>query len=132
MSIHYHTLTRRQFCDLTLLLNGGFKPLTSFVNQLEYNSIINHYRLPSGSVWPMPIVLDISEDSISDITLHDTLYLRNPDGCLLDSIYGCTDVSHPGVNYLFYQTQAYYVSGPITALTPLLHLDFPSYIMNQT
>ena len=52
-------LTQRQLCDLELLLNGGFSPLTGFMNQADYQSVCKDMRLADGTVWPMPINLDV-------------------------------------------------------------------------
>ena len=43
-------LTDRQLCDLELLLNGGFWPLSGFMNQADYESVCRQMRLPSGSM----------------------------------------------------------------------------------
>lgn len=45
------TLTISQQCDLELLLNGGFNPLTSYLNQKEYLSVLNTIHLPNGSLF---------------------------------------------------------------------------------
>src|SRR5436853_167352 len=55
-------LTRRQLCDLELLLNGAFSPLDGFLTRRDYESICAHRRLASGVLWPIPIVLDITEE----------------------------------------------------------------------
>jgi sulfate adenylyltransferase len=52
----------RQICDLELLLNGGFSPLTGFMTKAEYDGVCADMRLPDGTLWPIPIVLDVSED----------------------------------------------------------------------
>ena len=54
------TLTRRQLCDLELLMNGGFSPLKGFMGRAAYESVLREMRLPDGQLWPVPIVLDIS------------------------------------------------------------------------
>ncbi len=61
LSLPSLTLTRRQICDLELLINGGFTPLTGFMDQEAYESVLEHARLPDGSVWPIPVVLDVTE-----------------------------------------------------------------------
>ena len=50
------TLTQRQVCDLELLMNGAFSPLTGFMNQADYESVVDNMRLADGTVWPVPIV----------------------------------------------------------------------------
>jgi len=53
-------LTARQMCDLELLLNGGFSPLRSFLGQKDYESVCSNMRLADGTIWPMPIMLDVN------------------------------------------------------------------------
>lgn len=54
------TLNDRQICDLELLLNGGFSPLKGYLGQKDYASVLSKMRLADGTLWPMPITLDVS------------------------------------------------------------------------
>ena len=49
------TLSKRQMCDLELLLNGGFAPLDRFMDQATYDAVVERMELPDGTLWPMPI-----------------------------------------------------------------------------
>ncbi len=51
------TLSQRQLCDLELLMNGAFSPLTGFMGQKDYDSVVNDLRLADGALWPVPIVV---------------------------------------------------------------------------
>ena len=55
-----HDLTPRQICDLELLMNGGFNPLKGFLSEADYNGVVDNMRLADGTLWPMPITLDVS------------------------------------------------------------------------
>src|SRR5437660_10119850 len=55
-------LTARQLCDLELLLNGGFSPLSGFMTKADYERVCHEMRLATGTLWPIPITLDVSED----------------------------------------------------------------------
>ena len=47
------SLTPRQICDLEMLLNGGFSPLKGFLEEGDYDSVVENLRLKSGALWPM-------------------------------------------------------------------------------
>ena len=42
----------RQLCDIELILNGAFSPLTGFLNQKDYDCVCKDMRLVSGVFWP--------------------------------------------------------------------------------
>lgn len=54
-------LTPQQMCDLELLISGGFSPLDGFMSRKDYDAVCSGMRLADGTVWPIPIVLDLPE-----------------------------------------------------------------------
>ena len=54
-----HDLTPRQLCDLELLANGAFSPLAGFLGRRDYDRVCAEMRLGDGTLWPMPITLDV-------------------------------------------------------------------------
>jgi len=76
-------LTPRQLCDLDLLTNGAFSPLTGFLTQSDYEGVCKDMRLGSGVLWPMPIVLDVSEAFAESIQEGQRIALKDTEGVLL-------------------------------------------------
>lgn len=129
------TLTDRQLFDLEQILVGGFEPLTGFLNERDYKSVVESMRLTSSALWPMPIVLDVPEDHGRKIGERIILCDRfgNPVAFFnVESIYqpdkqkeagfvyGTEDKTHPGVKYLFEDTHNVYLGGTVepVALAP--------------
>src|ERR1700674_5456282 len=54
-------LSGRQLCDLELLLSGACSPLRGFLSKANYESVCVSMRLANGSLWPIPVVLDITQ-----------------------------------------------------------------------
>src|SRR5690349_9813039 len=79
-------LSPRQLCDLELLLNGGFSPLRSFLGQKDYESVCANMRLADGTIWPMPITLDVSEEFAAALRPGQTIALRDPEGVMLAAL----------------------------------------------
>ena len=137
------TLTQRQLCDLELIMNGGFSPLKTFMGQQDYERVVDEMRLADGTVWPMPIILDIKEKDLNRIKNAPQISLRDQEGFVLalmtvneiwqpnkdaeaKNVYGTTDKEHPGVQYLFNQTGDFYVSGELIKVKMPQHFDFVS------
>jgi len=134
-------LTDRQLCDLEMIMVGGFDPLEGFLCEDDYNSVVSDMRLQSGRVWPMPIMLDVSAEFAEMTSIGDVVELQNEDGETLATIevsdmwapdkekealgvFGTTDETHAGVNYLFNLTKDVYLGGKITAVQMPAHYDF--------
>ena len=77
------TLTQRQLCDLELIMNGGFSPLNSFMNRQDYERVVDDMHLSDGSIWPMPIVLDIQEKNLEKIKIGSQVTLKDQEGFVL-------------------------------------------------
>ena len=131
----------RQICDLELLLNGGFSPLTGFMTRAEYKGVCADMRLPDGTLWPVPIVLDVSEELGSTLEPDSRLALRDPEGVMLavlniedvwtpdrereaELVFGTTSPEHPGVNELLNGTGPVYVGGRLEGVQLPWHYDF--------
>ncbi len=137
------SLTDRHLCDLELILNEAFAPLSGFLIRSDYESVVKSMRLSDGSLWPIPITLDMSRDHAEKLSTGDTLELRDPEGVLLakmsvediwepdreleaEAVFGTLDRNHPGVAHLLERTQPVYVGGPIEQVEAPIHYDFPS------
>lgn len=134
-------LTPRQLCDLELLLIGGFSPLRGFMSRADYEGTCCRMRLADGALWPIPIVLDVTEEFARLIGPGSTVALRDPEGVLLaalhveevwqpdrlaeaEAVYGTTSCEHPGVAHLLRLTYPWYVGGRLEGLRLPSHYDF--------
>ena len=71
-------LTPRQLCDLELLLNGGFSPLTGFMGKADYEAVCDRMRLADGTLWPIPITLDVTEELADGLAAGDRWRCATP------------------------------------------------------
>ncbi|EAS35100.1 sulfate adenylyltransferase [Coccidioides immitis RS] len=136
-------LTERHLCDLELILNGGFSPLEGFMNEKDYNGVVENVRLADGNLFSIPITLDASKETIdglglqpgSRVTLRDFRDDRNLAILTIDDIYQPDkqkeakevfggDPEHPAVKYLYDQTNEYYIGGKVEAVNKLNHYDY--------
>ncbi len=134
-------LSHRQICDIEMLLNGAFSPLSGFLNKRDYVSVVENSRLADGQLWPMPVTLDITDEFSKTIEVGETLVLRDPEGLVIavldiediwqadktreaNLVFGSTDKAHPGVNYLFNQAGPVYVGGRLRGVELPVHHDY--------
>ncbi|KAF0281594.1 bifunctional sulfate adenylyltransferase/adenylylsulfate kinase [Spiribacter roseus] len=134
-------LTDRQLCDLELLANGGFSPLEGFMGQADYEGVVNDMRLADGTLWPMPVTLDVSEAFAETLGAGARVALRDPEGVILailtvddiwrpdreheaEQVFGTRDAAHPAVYWLREHSHPVYVGGRVEALDLPGHYDF--------
>lgn len=125
-------LDRDQYLEFEKLAVGAFHPLTGFMTKDEFTSVEETMRLPSGDVFPLPVVLDIDSDQAAEIAgaeiveLHfqgihvgnlipsEVFTVDRPTAAL--AIYGTGDHRHPGVAH-FQSLKSLFVGGTVTLLT---------------
>ncbi|NVK20912.1 MAG: bifunctional sulfate adenylyltransferase/adenylylsulfate kinase [Kangiellaceae bacterium] len=134
-------LTHRQICDIELLLNGGFSPLEGFLSQDDYRSVLDDMRLADGTLWPMPITLDVSSKFADTMSVGDSIALRDEEGVLIaildvsdkwlpnkleeaEKVYGAADEAHPAVDYLLNQAGDVYLGGKLRGVEMPIHYDY--------
>ncbi len=134
-------LTQRQIWDLELLLSGGFSPLQGFLGRDDYESVCRDMRLADGTLWPMPIMLDVSAEVAEGLSVGDTLALRDAEGVMLaaihvedvwqpdrtaeaEQVFGTANPEHPGVAYLLNEANPWYVGGRVEGTQLPTHYDF--------
>jgi sulfate adenylyltransferase len=133
-------LTPRQICDLELLINGAFSPLHGFMNQGDYEAVCSQLRLADGTLWPLPIVLDVTAEFAQASEPGTVVALRDSEGRVLAAlhveqiwkpdkhreaiaVYGTDDSDHPGVAALS-AAHPFYMGGRIEAIQAPRHYDF--------
>ena len=51
------TLNSREASDLEMIAVGAMSPLEGFMNEADYNGVVENMHLASGAAWPLPVVL---------------------------------------------------------------------------
>ena len=135
------TLSLKQQCDLEMISNGAFSPLSTFNNQKDYEEILLNNKLSNGLVWPIPIVLDVPDQFLKSLDKNEYISLRNTEGFLLailkvkefwapnkkeeaNLVFKSNDPNHPGVDYLFNHTNNNYISGELVPIHENKYFDF--------
>jgi sulfate adenylyltransferase len=135
-------LNDRQLCDLEMLLNGGFAPLTGYLGEADYRRVLAEMRLADGSVWPLPVVLDVTEAFAAGVEPGQGIALRDAEGVLLavlevsdkwqpdraaeaKAVMGTADEGHPGAHELLRNRHPVYLGGRLRGVQLPGHYDFP-------
>lgn len=129
--------------DLELIGIGGFSPLTGFLGQKDYSSVLQTSRLSNGTVWSVPITLSVTEKEADLYQIGDNIALKGEDGIIYgtleltekysydkvleaEKIYGTTEKAHAGVEKLYTRGKIY-LAGPIILLNRPDHSEFAEF-----
>lgn len=136
-------LDSRHLADFELLANGGFSPLTGFMGEADYHSVVENMTLANGLPWSMPVTLSVPESRAGELTPGVRADLRDDEGFplgvidieevyrrdktrLAEQVYRTTDEAHPGVAAM-YASGDLVISGPVKALRLPDHGNFPDH-----
>jgi len=123
-----------QLSDLQLIATGGYSPLTGFLGEADYRSVVKHMHLANGQPWSLPITLAVDIGVAERLTVGHEVALTDEYGTIvglleLDAIfhydkeheaqlvYRTTDPAHPGVARLFSNGE-WLLAGDIWLLQP--------------
>tara|TARA_B100000686_G_scaffold65738_2_gene70835 strand:- start:2194 stop:3918 length:1725 start_codon:yes stop_codon:yes gene_type:complete len=131
-------ISERSMCDFEMMSTGAFSPLDRFMNQADYQSVVETQRLSNGTLFPIPITLPIN--STDDVKLDSQIALRSPKNDLLaimtveeiyecdqkadaKKVFGTDDTKHPMVAEM--ETWGKYnISGKVQTIQTPSHSDF--------
>jgi len=139
-------LNSRQLSDVELIAIGAFSPLTGFMGQKDYKSVVDHQRLENGLPWTIPVTLAVTDQDAhrlrpaSDIALIDNLdqvvailhledtyhYDREHEAQL---VLKTNSDTHPGVQYLS-SVGDRCLAGPISLLRRPDRGEFTNYLLD--
>jgi len=129
--------TERQLCDVELIMNGGFSPLTGFIDETSYNSVVDNMALPDGTIFGLPVVFDTNSEDlqpgttillkqgdlpIAIVELTDKYLPNKVKEC--KQCYGTSELEHPGTLMVATERGKYYMGGKVTGLNFPVR-DFP-------
>ncbi len=136
-------LSERSLSDLELIAIGGFSPLTGFMDQADYQSVVVDMRLTNGLPWSIPITLPVSAAIAESLTVDTLVRLDDPNGIFIGvlelsetytydklkeaiHVYRTSEEQHPGVKVVYEQGDVY-LAGDIWLLERRSHPQFPTY-----
>lgn len=129
--------SERQLCDVELIMNGGFSPLTGFMEEATYNSVVDNMALPDGNIFGLPVVFDTDSEELKPgmtalIKQGDLpiAIVEFTDKYVPDKVkeckecYGTSELEHPGTLMVATERGKYYMGGKVTGLN-FPKRDFP-------
>ncbi len=128
-------LSAANLADLEMLAVGALSPLTGFMSQRDYDSVVESMRLANGLVWSLPIGLAVTREVAQSLRIGEEVALEENGRALAllqiaekyeydktreaEKVYRTTDEKHPGVARVYKQRDVY-LAGDVAVM------DLPS------
>ena len=136
-------LDDRAFSDLALIAIGGFSPLTGFLEQADYETVVTDLRLANGLPWSIPVTLSVAEEVAEPLKEGSRVRLDDASGRFVGvleltqkyrydkaheaiNVYRTDETKHPGVAVVYNQGPIN-LAGPVWLLQRDPHPLFPTY-----
>jgi sulfate adenylyltransferase len=149
VNIHHQCVQLDQMAlsDFVLIASGAYSPLTGFMGQKDYHSVVHTLRLANHLPWSIPITLPVDGDTVNSISkgttvnlvYENTVYgvmeitdIYTPDKLEeAKHVYQTTDPKHPGVSKLVGRA-SHYLGGPITLIKHPKQANFQNYLLTPS
>jgi sulfate adenylyltransferase len=144
---HEIQLDQMSFSDLELIATGAYSPLEGFMDQKNYEYVVNEMRLVTGEPWSIPITLAVSREKASQLNIGQQAKLvMNGEVCgvieITDiffpdkeqeaiQVFRTKDLAHPGVAKLWSRPDVY-VGGPVTMVKRLKRSKYSDYFLDPS
>ena len=136
-------LDERASSDLVMIAIGGFSPLTGFMEEADYKSVVANMRLANGLPWSIPITLSVTEEVAEPLQEGSLVRLDDAKGRFIGvleltqkyhydkkweaiNVYRTDEDKHPGVKVV-YQQGSINLAGAVWLLERDPHPQFPTY-----
>lgn len=135
--------------DLDLIGVGAFSPLEGFLEEADYQSVVERMRLANGTVWSIPITLALQEQLAATLQTGEQVALvGEEDGVIYGvlevrsiytvdqqreavNVFKTDDPEHPGVKKLLARPTTY-VGGPIQVLNRPVPAKFGEFYFDPS
>lgn len=141
-------LSERSLADLECLATGIYSPLNGFVGEADYHSIVQNMRLVNGTVWSIPITLQVREEDAARVSVGGKVALTGPGGSVLavmevtdlyrpdqaeeaTKVYRTDDPKHPGVAAVM-EAGGVYLGGPVSVVAAPPEGEFDAHKFTPT
>jgi len=137
-------VNEREVSDLEMLTVGALSPLTGFVGETDYVSVLETMHLSNGLAWSIPVTLSLTEEDVKRIGAGNAVALLPAEGAApiaivevsevfkrdrqkeAESVFGTEELEHPGVKAL-HDAGDFCLAGTVRALGLPEHDDFVPY-----
>ncbi len=127
-------MSSRETSDLIMMAIGAFSPLTGFMKQGDYQSVVDEMHLADGKLWPIPITLSVTDEQAKAIGEGDEVALIDEETQMLmgsmiveqkyrydkkreaKNVFRTDDAAHPGVAKVYKQGDVL-LGGPVKAFS---------------
>ena len=128
--------------DLELLSNGGYSPISGFLGNRDFHSVVETMHLADGTAWPIPIVLPVTADEARGLDVGQLVALWDETQLLgalelkeiyvydkpeyARNVFRTVSDDHPGVARLL-SSGNLHLAGPVHLLRRPETIKFPQY-----
>ena len=138
-------LTERLVYDALMIAMGGFSPLEGFMDEGDYDSVVEKMHLSWGPLFAIPIVLPVDKETFDSAQQGDNIIFHDAAGTALgcievsgkfmrnlekesEHVYGTPAMEHPGVQKI-HEEGPYALSGEIHVVRERIPIEFPEHFL---